>query len=55
MTKQYVKCPICRGTKLDGFDYDIDLCSYCNAQGFISMKKYMEYVRRHKKNWRKYK
>ena len=47
-----MKCPICRGTKLDGIEYDIDLCDFCDAKGFISMKKYMKYVRRHKRNWR---
>ena len=49
MNKQYTKCPICKGDGLDGVEYDIDICSNCNGGGFISMKKYMHYVRRHKK------
>ncbi len=49
MRKQYTKCYICKGTKLDGVEYDIDLCSRCKARGFISMNEYMHYVRRHKK------
>lgn len=47
-----MKCPICKGTKLDGIEYDIDLCSFCNARGFISLKKYMAYVRRHRRKYK---